>query len=154
MHDGADHDPCPRILIVDDDPDSAVALAGLFEMSGARTVVAFGAEVGLHQMQVFKPAAAVIDLRMPGLDGCEALLEARRLELVHPATLFVCCTASTDPADEARCRVAGFDLFLHKPIQQDELAMVVAWAAQRMLVIDFMDHPPQTGYELDARMPL
>lgn len=141
----------PRILVVDDQLDAADSLAGLLELCGAKAAVAYGAETGLRLMQLFRPAAAVIDLRMPGKDGCEALIEARRAEMVHPATLLVCCTGSHDPDDEARCRAAGFDLFLHKPIEPAELANVVAWATERMHAIDFMETPPETGFEVHSR---
>jgi CheY-like chemotaxis protein len=149
--DAASHPLRPRILVVDDQLDAADSLAHLLELCGAKAAVAYGAETGLRLMQLFRPAAAVIDLRMPGKDGCEALLEARRCELVHPATLLVCCTGSHDPDDEARCRAAGFDLFLHKPIEPGELASLVEWATQRMQAIDFMETPPETGFEVHAR---
>ena len=95
--------PEVRVLVVDDNVDVATSLGYLLQLMGAKTAVAFGGDMALRLMRLFQPMLVLIDLRMPGLDGCEVMREARALPGVESGTLFVCFSASRDEADRQRC---------------------------------------------------
>jgi CheY-like chemotaxis protein len=63
-----------------------------------------------------------MDCQMPGLDGIATTVELRQLEGAGPRTPVVALSAAALPADRERCRLAGMDGFLAKPIRLDQLA--------------------------------
>ena len=124
--------PEVRVLVVDDNVDAATSLGYLLQLMGAKTAVAFGGEMALRLAQLFRPTMVLIDLRMPGLDGCEVMRQARALPGFEPDTAFVCFSASLDPGDRERCVDAGFQHYLTKPIDPAELARILGAAQQRL----------------------
>jgi CheY-like chemotaxis protein len=121
-----------RVLVVDDNVDSAASLGYLLQLLGAKTAVAFGGDMALRLLRLFQPMLVLVDLRMPGLDGCEVLREARAMPGFEPRTLLACFSASRDEADRRRCLDAGFDYFVNKPIDPAELARILRAAQERL----------------------
>lgn len=117
-----------RVLVVDDDIESATTFALLLQMHGCRTATAFGAETGFPILEVFKPEVAFIDLGMPGADGCYTLkvFQAAMPDL-HP--LYVCLTGHA--GFESQALAAGFDMFVTKPMMPETLEKVLAEARGR-----------------------
>lgn len=110
-----------RVLVVDDDPDSATSLAGLVELYGCDTATAFSAATGCEVAQAFKPAVAFLDLEMPVADGCEALQKLRAMGSNLSDSLFVCLTGCAEASVRERCMEAGFQEVVVKPIQTEVL---------------------------------
>jgi len=120
-------------LVVDDNESARVALSGMLEMLACRVdAVASGEEA----MKAFSRAAqtepyriALVDWKMPGLDGIET--SARLLELAGPSPLGVILVTAYD-WDEAtrRAESAGISTVLHKPLSpsglHDALVMTLA----------------------------
>ena len=121
-----------RVLVVDDNLDAATSLTYLLQILGCKTAVAFGGLMALRVAQLFQPALVFLDLDMPGPDGCEVLAQIRQMEGPVSDALFVCLTGRDDPSDEERCRKAGFDRFVSKPIEPELLQAVLAQAASRV----------------------
>jgi two-component system CheB/CheR fusion protein len=113
-----------RVLVIDDDIDAANSLSYLLQISGYPTAVAYGGKMGLRLAQLFKPALVFLDLRMPGEDGCEVVARALRDGTLPPA-LYVCLTGVSEPAAESQCLAAGFNFFVHKPIQPEALREIL-----------------------------
>jgi CheY-like chemotaxis protein len=63
----------------------------------------------------------LMDLQMPDMDGLEATRRIRAQEHAHRATI-VALTANVFESDEARCRAAGMDAYLQKPLRLDALS--------------------------------
>ena len=124
--------PEVRVLVVDDNVDAATSLGYLLQLMGAKTAVAFGGEMALRLARLFQPKLILVDLRMPGLDGCQVMREARALPGVEPDTLFVCFSAARDESDRQRCLDAGFDFFVSKPVDPAELARILGVTQQRL----------------------
>ena len=124
--------PEVRVLVVDDNVDAATSLGYLLQLMGAKTAVAFGGEMALRLARLFQPKLILVDLRMPGLDGCQVMREARALPGVEPDTLFVCFSAARDEADRQRCLDAGFDFFVSKPVDPAELARILGVTQKRL----------------------
>jgi PAS domain S-box-containing protein len=105
-----------RILVADDNPDSADALAMLLEMGGDEVRVAYDGVAVLTAAEGLRPDVLLLDIGMPGMDGHEV---ARRLRAL-PATrdsLLVAISGWGSAEDRARSRAAGFDRHLVKPFE-------------------------------------
>ena len=124
--------PEVRVLVVDDNVDAATSLGYLLQLMGAKTAVAFGGDMALRLARLFQPMLILVDLRMPGLDGCQVMREARDLPGVEPGTLFACFSATRDEGDRQRCLEAGFDFFVSKPVDPAELARILRTAQDRV----------------------
>ena len=108
-----------RLLLVEDDPTVAQAVAGLLEAQGhAVTHVAHGL-AALGEVAVASFDAALLDLDLPGLDG---LALARLLRAQGFSAPLLAVTARTDAEAEAKAFDAGFDGFLRKPVTGAMLA--------------------------------
>lgn len=119
-----------RILVVDDNVDAATSFAYLLQTLGCKTAVAFGGVTGVRIAELFQPHMVVVDLDMPGMDGCEVLTFLRaKGKATQP--YFVCLTGRSEPEDRQRCIDAGFDLFMSKPMEPDELLTALAACRDR-----------------------
>jgi CheY-like chemotaxis protein len=109
----------PRVLVVDDAVEADAALHVLLSGWGYDVRTAVSGPGGLEAAQDFRPAVALIDLALPGYDGLDL---ARRLR-ADPATAQALLVAVSASAwlDEGRARAAGFDRYLAKPVDLDEL---------------------------------
>lgn len=76
-----------RVLVADDNEDSANTLALLLEMSGYEVRTAYDGEAAVHLAERWPPDAAILDIRMPGRDGYE-VARAMRMELHLDVVLF------------------------------------------------------------------
>ena len=113
-----------RVLVVDDNRDAADTLADLLRLYGADVRACYSAESALAILGTFDFEAAILDIHMPDVDGCEL---AQRLRTAAPARiLLVALTGVSD--DEARRRTAeaGFDLHLTKASASEILVAALA----------------------------
>ncbi len=131
-----------RVLIVDDDIDSATSFAYVMQILGCKTAVAFGGAMGLRVAELFQPTLVFLDLGMPGPDGCETMLAVRALGGPVANAMFVCLTGRSDPADERRCLDAGFNHFMSKPMETAMLADLLAQARARLTANATQNGPP------------
>lgn len=96
-----------RVLVVDDNRDAADSTAELLAICGAEVRTRYDGEAGLDVVVEWEPDAVILDLSMPGLDGCAV---ARRIRTVCASTgsegpLLVALTALGD--ERTRERAAG-----------------------------------------------
>lgn len=102
-----------RLLVVDDNADGANTLAAILQMSGHATAVAYDGASALAQARSLLPQVALLDLRMPGMDGFEL---ARQLKAQLPELALMAVTGWASEADRQRSQAAGFDAHLTKPV--------------------------------------
>lgn len=116
-----------RVLVVDDDPSVRYSLKRLFTSKGFEVDLARSAEEALSKIRRLPPDAVVMDIRMPGMDGLEAL---RRIKEIDPKLPVIVATAygTTDTAIEAVKRGA-YDYIL-KPFDIPTLQDLVQKAVQ------------------------
>jgi PAS domain S-box-containing protein len=112
-----------RLLLVDDNADSARALADLLREFGYDVAVAHDAPAALLIADEFRPEIALLDIGLPVMDGYE-LARHLRARLPAPPRL-VAVTGYGDGADSARSRDAGFEVHLGKPLDFDKLLSVL-----------------------------
>lgn len=109
-----------RVLVVDDDPDFMRALATLLEMVGYEVRTAQDGLRGLDTMAEFRPECAVLDVDLPGVDGVEIARRLRRQPWAQDLVL-IAMTGWNRSEDRTAAMLAGFDHFLAKPVNLDEL---------------------------------
>jgi CheY-like chemotaxis protein len=115
----------PLVLVVDDHRDAADSLAQLLQAWGYRAVVAYGAAAALDAARREPPAAALLDLAMPGVGGCELARRLRQLPGVDGAPL-IAMTGYGRDGDRGRCWEAGIEHFLLKPADPGGLRGLLA----------------------------
>jgi signal transduction histidine kinase len=109
-----------RILVVDDNQDSASSMTLLLELQGHEVCVAHSGQAGLQLAADRCPDVILLDIGMPGMNGYEV---ARRLR-EQPAfarTLLVAITGYGRASDLEQTHAAGFDHHLVKPIEHEKL---------------------------------
>jgi signal transduction histidine kinase len=116
--------PC-RILVVEDNPDAAETLRDLLELSGHEVAVAYSGPAGVATAREFWPEVVLCDLGLPGMDGCAVAAELRRDPATAAARL-IAVTGYGQEEDRRRCREAGFDLCLTKPVDPTQLERLLA----------------------------
>ena len=110
----------PLVLVVDNRHDTAVSLARLLERWGFQPVVAYDGPAALAAALAQPPAAVLLGIDLPGLDGCEV---ARRLRTM-PGTaraLLIALSGYGREGDVRRCYEAGFDRHFVKPPDPEEI---------------------------------
>ncbi|MFM0337196.1 PAS domain-containing hybrid sensor histidine kinase/response regulator [Paraburkholderia fungorum] len=118
-----------RILLVDDNRDSADSLAMLLELKGHVVRIAYEGAQAVDVAPRLAPHVAVIDIAMPKMDGYATLAALREMPALAD-TIFAAMTGFGHASDRERTRQAGFDTHLVKPV---ELALFEALLAQAEL---------------------
>lgn len=113
-----------RILVLDDNRDSADSLAMLLEINGHQARPLYTAEAALRMAPSFQPHIVFIDLAMPTMDGFAALRALKAIpQLAH--TVFIAMTGYGQEEDRQRTARAGFDMHLVKPLDVSQLGPIV-----------------------------
>lgn len=112
-----------RVLVVDDNRDSAESVGVVVEMLGHQVQLAHNGPAALEKAAAFRPEVVLLDIGLPGMDGYEV---ARRLRQVLPDAVLAAMTGWGGEEDRRRCQEAGFDHHLLKPVDMDALGEVLA----------------------------
>lgn len=111
-------------LVVDDNRDAADGLSEMLESMGISVTVAYSGDAALAALDVARPSLAILDLGMPGMDGCELAQRIRRMP-AHADTVLVALTGWAQQRDKERTAAAGFDYHLAKPLDLDGLTPIL-----------------------------
>jgi CheY-like chemotaxis protein len=109
-----------RILLVDDNPDHLYLLAMALKLKGYEVVTAADAAEALHRAAEDRPYACIIDIGLPDTNGYELARRLRSLPQSQDARL-IAVTGYGTLADEQLYNEAGFDHYLAKPPDLDQL---------------------------------
>lgn len=137
-------DPSPPevILVVDDDKDIARFVEVNLQLHGYEVVVAHDGEQALAVVQERKPDLAVVDVRMPRMDGLE-LTRRLRAEPMTAALPIIMLTAKGLTVDKVLGLNQGADDYLVKPFDTSELVARVRSTLRRAQ--EFREVSPLTG---------
>ena len=108
--------PNRRLLVVDDNLDSADSLGLLLRTLGASVRVAYDGGSALEILDTFRPDAILLDLGMPGMDGHEVARRVRERP-EHRDVLLIALTGFGSEEDVQRTRASGFDEHCVKPVE-------------------------------------
>jgi PAS domain S-box-containing protein len=114
-----------RILVVDDNRDAAESLRMMLELLGADVRVAYNGRDAIARFAEYQPAAMLLDIGMPGMDGYEVAREIRA-RADGTTALIVALTGWGQEDDRRQSREAGFDHHLVKPADLETLERVLA----------------------------
>jgi signal transduction histidine kinase len=112
--------PRRRVLVVDDNLDSAESLAMVLTLSGHETMIAHDGASALEAAATFKPHVIVLDIGLPDLDGYEVARRLREAPATRKSKL-VALTGYGQDEDRRRATEAGFDHHVVKPVDPDRL---------------------------------
>jgi signal transduction histidine kinase len=115
-----------RVLVIEDSPDAAESMRMLLALSGHQVEVAPTGVRGMERAREFRPEVVLCDLGLPGgMDGY-AVARAMRQDPELSASLLIATTGYGQAEDQRRCREAGFDAHLTKPVDFSELQRLLA----------------------------
>ena len=117
-----------RVLLVDDDPDTRMAIGAVLREAGSHVDTAQSVDEALEAFGRVPASVVVTDLAMPGSDGFE-LIDALRATEKGRAVPVIALTGSVASRDRQRVRDAGFALHLTKPVDPADVIGAVAMAA-------------------------
>jgi signal transduction histidine kinase len=109
-----------RILVVDDNADSAESLTMLLQVSGHETHMAHDGREALAAAERFRPEVVLMDIGLPRLNGYDAARHIREQPWGKDMVL-VALTGWGQEEDRRKSKEAGFDLHMVKPVDLDLL---------------------------------
>jgi signal transduction histidine kinase/CheY-like chemotaxis protein len=118
--------PGQHILIVEDEADGRESLAVLLGLLGHRVDTAEDGPRGVAAALSLKPAVALIDIGLPGLNGYEVARQVR--SALGPGILLVALTGHSQPEDIQKALEAGFNAHLTKPVELSALQSILTTA--------------------------
>jgi PAS domain S-box-containing protein len=116
-----------RILIVDDNEDSAWTMATLQSMRGHETRTAFTGPDAVAAAAEFLPDVVLLDIGLPGMDGYQVARQLRAMPALA-GTFVVAMTGYGRDEDRALTEAAGFDRHMVKPV---DLELLRQWLSER-----------------------
>lgn len=117
-------EPC-RVLVVDDNVDVAKSMGMLLTVLGADSRVVYDGPAALEMLRSYRPMIALIDLGMPGMDGCE-LARRIRQEPGGEGVVLAALTGWDQDEERRRTVAAGFDHHFVKPVNAAVLENLLA----------------------------
>jgi CheY-like chemotaxis protein/anti-sigma regulatory factor (Ser/Thr protein kinase) len=123
-----------RVLVVEDEPDTAEFVRHLLEPYGADVVLAESGPLALTALATTKPDILISDIGLPEMDGYELIERIRRNDVGHGGGIpAVALTAFARSEDRMRAMLAGYQAYLTKPVEPSELVATVASFAELVL---------------------
>ena len=116
--------PGEQILVVEDNEKNMKLLRDVLQAIGYRTLEASTAGQALALVAEHSPALVLMDIRLPDMDGLEALSRLR-MDRRTASIPVLAVTAQAMKGDRERFLQAGFDGYLSKPVDVDELIEIV-----------------------------
>ncbi|EYF08498.1 CheR family methyltransferase [Chondromyces apiculatus] len=114
-----------RVLVVDDNVDSAESLGMLLELTGNEVEMAHDGVAGLEAAQRRRPDLMLLDIGMPGMSGYEVAQRLRAMPEMK-GVLLVAMTGWGQEEDRRRSKAAGFDHHLVKPVEPKLLWKIIS----------------------------
>jgi CheY-like chemotaxis protein len=105
--------PLLRVLVVDDNQDSADSMAMLLELEGHTARAVYSAAEALEQVTAFTPDVVLLDIGLPIMNGYDVAQEIKKGS--RPPRL-IAVSGYAQPEDKERSAAAGFSAHLVKPV--------------------------------------
>jgi DNA-binding response OmpR family regulator len=108
------------VVAIEDDPHHSRILGLFLEQLGFEMLAATTAEEGMQLVRETMPAAIIVDLLLPEVDGWELIKDLKSDTMMAPIPVIVLSALSAGHAKQ-RAFDAGCDAYITKPIQMDDL---------------------------------
>lgn len=119
-----------QVLLVDDEADAREFIAAVLESHGIRVTAVATAAAALEALSTFHPDVLVCDIRMPGTDGYNLIRQIRALEAQQGRHIPAAALTAYLDENREKALAAGFEAYLHKLAQPDELIEMVVQLAE------------------------
>lgn len=114
-----------EILIIDDDSRNIFALTAVLKAKKYQCISAVSAVKGLELLEENKNIGAVLmDMMMPEMDGYEAIGKMKSNTMLQKIPV-IAITAQAMTGDREKCLEAGADGYISKPVNVDELLVLL-----------------------------
>lgn len=120
-----------RVLVVDDNRDGADSMSDLLAICGAVAHVCYDGATALDAATELAPDAMILDLTMPGMDGCEVAARIRAMRGNPRGPLLIALTGRLDDRTRERVAQCGFNLHFTKPVVPGDLVHALAARARK-----------------------
>lgn len=114
-----------RILVADDDADTADTLARLLDLHGYEVRTVYDGQQAINAAEHFHPHLVILDIRMPVLNGFEAARVLNHTKTGGKKLLLVALTGLPDGATRDEAHAAGFDVVIPKAVDSEYLCDLV-----------------------------
>ena len=120
------------ILVVDDEPESLDLVKKVLIHEGAEAMVACSAKEALRILSETSISLLISDIAMPNMNGYELIEKIRKMQSMTnlPA---IALSAYAKDTDAKKALDAGFDSFLSKPFEKEELLATIQTTLQRVI---------------------
>lgn len=139
-----------RVLIIEDDRETSTIYSEYLVSQGYRVSATALAREGIRMAQRERPAAILMDLSLPGMDGNTAMRQLK----ADPATAAIpilAMTASSLDADRRRAHESGCDAFVEKPCRPPQLLKALERVLTRASELGERDDGGRDGQEQDPQ---
>ena len=116
-----------RLLVVDDDVDTAKSMGLLLTISGHEVEIAHDGRAAIEIARAFHPQVVLLDIGLPSRDGYQ-IAEQLRNEPWCREVLLIAVSGYGQAEDRERSKAAGFDYHLAKPVNYEELRTLISGA--------------------------
>jgi CheY-like chemotaxis protein len=113
-----------RVLVVDDNIDSANSIGELIRTWGHEVALAYDGFVGVEVARTFMPDVALLDIGLPNMNGYVLAGELRKLRA--NGLFLIAMTGYGQEADRQAARQAGFNVHMVKPVAVGPLQILLA----------------------------
>ena len=137
-----------NILVIDDDEKICWAFEQFLADEGHQPIIANNAEEGLRKIQLETPDIVLLDVRLPGMNGLEAL---KQIKVLQPDAIVIVMTAydSVETTIQAM-QLHAFD-FIPKPIDLDQVKAIIDRVAQ--MQVERSKMPPTELPSVEVELP-
>ena len=118
----------PKVLIVDDAPDTLDIIQKLLSFEGYEVILAATGEEGVKKVKEEKPDVVLMDISLPGIDGTEAL---KRIRTINPIQSVIMLTAFATVENAIQALKDGASDFVKKPFENEHLIHIVNQALEK-----------------------
>ena len=110
-----------RLLVVDDNEDNRWLMSFVLEAVGHEVLLAANGSEGVEAARRDRPDLILMDLKMPVIDGFEALRLIRREPSLREIPIIALTATLAGDRGREQARAAGFDGYIEKPIRASAL---------------------------------
>jgi CheY-like chemotaxis protein len=116
------------VLLAEDDEANLFAMSEYLQAKGYRVVVARSGSAAIERAREDQPDVILMDIRMPGMDGLEAICRIRA-DADLARVFIIALTALAMPGDRECCLMAGANEYMSKPVTLRSLIEMIKKAA-------------------------